>query len=167
MSLKVNEFAEIITQPLNTYNFVVQIPGVDLDLVVSSTTFPSEKLGEVVLHYQGEAVYYPTIPKNGGNWKVSVPESDKGVVKKSFDALKQSVWNQKTGSLNPTSMKRDIKVIARDMANNIIFEVVLHKAFILGREMSGTLDNSRNDGTWSWEYEFKYTWIEDIDVNVD
>ena len=166
MSLKAQEFANIIVQPANTYNFIVDIPGVAMDLLVESTSYPAEKLGTTSLHYQGEEVPYPVIPKMAGKWSVKVPESDTGIVRESFDAIKSKHWNQKTGLLNPVGIYRDITVTARDMADNHIFKVVLHRAFILGRNQV-QLDNSRPEGTWHWDYEFQYTWIEDISEKED
>lgn len=163
MSLKVNSFVKIIQQPLNTYNFTVDIPDVDYSLLVSSTTFPSEKLQTMSLYFQGEEIAYPTLPKNGGSWKVRVPESDSGAVKKVFDELKRSMFNQKSGVLTPKVWK-SITVSARDQANNLVFQVVLHGAYCLGRE-GQDLDNSANTKTWQWEYEFRYQWIEDIDLS--
>ncbi len=162
MSLKANRFTQIIQQPLNVYNFVVDIPDVAEGLLVSSTTFPSEKLQTFSLYFQGEEIQYPCSPKNGGSWKIRVPESDSGAVKKVFDTFKRSMWNQKTGWLTPKKWK-DITVTARDQSDNLVFSVVLHGAYCIGRE-GQDLDNSKNTTTWQWEYEFHYTWIEDIDL---
>lgn len=163
MSLKANQFVKVIQQPLNTYNFVVDIPDIAYGLLVSSTTFPSEKLQTVSLYFQGEEIAYPCLPKNGGSWKVSVPESDSGAVKKVFDTMKQSMFSQKTGFLTPKRWK-DITVTARDQSNNLVFSVILHGAYCVGRE-GQNLDNSQNTSAWKWEYEFHYTWIEDVDLN--
>lgn len=164
MSLKVNTFASIITNPMNVHNFVVSIPGVtNGSIVVSSTTFPSEKLREIILHYQGEEIVYPTLPKNDHSWKVKVPESDSGIIKKEFDVLKKKSYNQKTGLFTPTKWK-DVPVVARDLAGNEVFKVILHGVWIVGRE-SVDLNNSDPTKNWEWDYEFRYQWLEDVDSN--
>lgn len=163
MSLKVNTFANIITNPLNVHNFVVEIPDVtNGSIVVSSTTFPSEKLRKVILHYQGEEVRYPTIPKNDGVWKVKVPETDSGAIKKELDALKSNLYSQKTGIFTPKLWK-DVNVTARDLEGNEVFRVILHGVWLVGRE-SVDLNNSDPTKNWEWDYEFCYQWIEDSDA---
>lgn len=166
MSLKIDEFASIVAQPLNTYNFVVDIPGVGLDMLVESTTFPSEALQKVSLWYHGEEISYPTLPKFGGEWKVTVPESDTGITKRAFDALKNNSWSQKLGILKPKDKYFDCTVYARDMEDKIIFKVVLHRCFIMGRD-GQDLNNSKADGVWKWNYVFHYSWIEDVDIVTD
>lgn len=160
MSLKVSTFANIITNPLNIHNFIVNIPGVtNGSIVVSSTSFPSEKLQKVILHYQGEEVRYPTIPKNSGEWKVKVPESDSGLIKRELDSLKTDSYSQKTGIFTPKLWK-DVEVISRDLENNVVFSVVLHGVWLVGRD-DVSLDNSDATKNWEWEYEFCYQWLED------
>jgi hypothetical protein len=166
MSLKVNTFASIITNPLNIHNFVVEIPeAANASIVVASTQFPSEKLQKVVLHYQGEEVRYPTIPKNDGVWKVKVPETDSGAIKKELDALKSAVYSQKTGIFTPSRWK-DVKVTARDLEGNIVFSSILHGAWLVGRDPV-ELNNSDPSKNWEWDYEFCYQWIEDDTAEVD
>lgn len=160
MSIKVNTFAQVITNPLNKHNFVVDIPGLDIpSMVVSSTTFPSEQLQEVTLHYQGESIVYPTIPKQDHSWKITVPENDDGSIKKALDSLKSNVYYQNTGILIPRLWK-NVKVHARDLAENIVFSVVLHGVWLKGRS---AVDLSNSDATqnWEWNYEFVYQYITD------
>lgn len=162
MSLKVATFAGIITQPLNVHNFLVTIPDVSLSVIVSASAFPTEKLREVKLFYQGEEIRYPTIPSNDGSWKIKIPENDDGKVKRQLDALKQNMYSQKTGLFVP-SLWRNITVTARDLENNPVFQVIIHGSWIVGREQ---VDLANNDPTknWEWDYEFRYQWIEDVDL---
>lgn len=160
MSLKVNQFVNVITNPLNIHNFVIDIPGADAtNLVVQATAFPSEQLQEVTLHFQGEEIRYPTIPKNSHSWRIKVPENDDGKIKNELEKLKSAMWNQKTGIFIPKTWK-NIPVYARDLAGNIVFKVILHGAWLVGRS-DVSLDNSNPNANWSWDYEFRYQWIED------
>lgn len=160
MSLKVNTFANIITNPLNIHNFIVDIPGVtNGSIVVASASFPSEKLQKVILHYQGEEVRYPTIPKNSGEWKVKVPETDSGLIKSELDALKSNKYSQKTGIFTPT-LWEDVEVTSRDLEGNTVFSVVMHGTWLVGREQV-ELNNADPTKNWEWDYEFCYQWLED------
>ena len=81
MSRKVQQFANIITTPLNVHNFIVTIPGFVEATVVESTTFPSDTLREMKLWFQGEEVRYPTIAENSGKWAIKIPENDRGLIR--------------------------------------------------------------------------------------
>lgn len=163
MSVKVATFANIITNPLNLHNFLVTIPGVDLAIVVSSTNFPSEKLREIVLWYQGEKIIYPGLPESENKWKVKLPENDDGKVRRAFDSLKSTRYNQKTGIMVPKLWKT-VTVTARDLEGNEVFKVNLHGTWLKGRN---PVDLANNDPSksWEWEYEFVFQWIEDVDCN--
>lgn len=161
MSLKISTFANIITNPLNVHNYIVDIPGVpNGSIVVSSTSFPSEKLQKVILHYQGEEVRYPTIPKNDGVWRVKVPETDSGAIKKELDSLKASMWDQKSGIMLPKKWE-SVSVTSRDLEGNAVFKVILHGVWLVGRE-AVDLNNADPTKNWEWDYEFCYQWIEDV-----
>ena len=121
-----------------------------------------EKLQKVTLHFQGEEVRYPTIPKNDGVWKVKVPETDSGVIKKELDALKSKLYSQKTSIFTP-KLWTDVNVTARDLEGNEVFRVVLHGVWLVGRE-TVELNNSDPTKNWEWDYEFCYQWIEDSDA---
>lgn len=160
MSLKVNQFAAVITNPLNIHNFAVSIPDADIaSLIVSSSAFPTEKLQEIKLYFQGEEIIYPTIAKNDHSWKIKVPENDDGKVRAELDKLKSKFWNQKTGIFIPNTWSNVI-VNARDLAQNIVFSTILHGAWLVGREQ---VELQNNDATknWEWDYEFRYQWLED------
>lgn len=163
MSNKVQTFASIITQPLNIHNFLVKIPEVDVSVVVESTTFPTEKLRIIELWAHGEKVRYPGIPENDGIWKIKIPESDTGVVREQLDALKSKIYDQKTGRItiaSATSVWKDVEVIARDLADNIVFSVTLHGVWLRGRDALN-LSSTDPSASWKWDYEFVYQWIED------
>lgn len=165
MSLKLNAFATIITNPLNIHNFLVDIPGApNGSIVVASSVFPSEKLREVKLHYQGEEIRYPTIAGNDGIWKVTVPEADSGIVRRELDSLKSKMWNQKTGIFVPQLWKA-VTVTARNLQLEPVFKAILHGCWLLGRDQV-TLDNSDPTKNWNWDYEFRFQWIEDVDLNA-
>ena len=162
MSLKVNTFASIITNPLNIHKFVVSIPDASVSsIVVASSSFPSEKLQEVVLHYQGEEIVYPTIPKQDHSWKISVPENDSGSIRRELDKLKTKMWNQQTGIFLPSTWS-SVEVTARDLSENPVFKVRLIGAWLVGRD-SVSLSNDDATKNWNWDYEFRYQYIIDVD----
>lgn len=161
MSVKVQTFANIITNPLNVHNFYVVIPDADLAEIVRSTSFPGEQLREVTLYSHGESVVYPTLPENSGTWSFSIPESDDGKVRRQFEALKSRLYNQKTGALNVDTWY-DVQVMARDLNDNPVFGVILHGCWIRGRG-DVSLDASNPTNNWNWDYQFRYQWREDMD----
>ena len=167
MSRKTSAFAKIITQPLNLYNFVVEIIGQptinEKLLVVQSTSFPTEKMREIELWANGEKVRYPGIPENDGNWKIKIPENDDGSIRELLDKYKASMFDQKTGILTPP-LRYDISVTSRDLNNKPIFQVILKECWLKGRE-SVELSAGEVTGTWNWDYTFVYNWIEDKKIN--
>ncbi len=163
MSRKVQSFASIITQPLNTYNFKVVIPEIDFAEIIQSTNFPSEKLRVITLWTNGEPVRYPALPENSGEWAIKIPESDDGKIRSAFENLKRKMYNQQTGMLIP-SIWKNVQIFARDMADNVVFSSVLHGCWLRGRN-DVVLDSTNPTANWAWDYVFTYQWIEDIDGN--
>lgn len=162
MSIKVNTFASIITNPLNVHNFLVTIPSSPLgSIVVSSSEFPSEKLQEVVKYYQGHQIAYPTIPKTGGSWKVTLPESDSGIIKRELDRLKNMQYDQASGIFVP-NIWESVAVTARDLSGRPVFSCAMIGCWLMGRD-SVNLSNDDASKSWDWTYEFRYQWLEDID----
>lgn len=165
MSRKVNTFASFITQPLNVYNFQIRItsPVDKVDeavlMVVQSAKFPSEKMRTMEKNFQGEKITYPAKPANGGTWTITVPEGDKGQTRRELDRLKNRMYDQKTGTLIP-NFWYDIEVFHRDLQDNIVFSVVLHGCWSIGR---GDFDLKTDDVSSSvnWSYDFQYQWLED------
>lgn len=160
MSRKVQQFANIITTPLNVHNFIVTIPGFVEAIVVESTTFPSDTLREMKLWFQGEEVRYPTIAENSGKWAIKIPENDRGLIRSKLQAFRNSIYDQKTGIIIPALWK-DITVHARDLNNQLVFGVILHGAWIRGRN-EVQLANSDPSQNWKWDWQFTFQWIEDI-----
>lgn len=163
MSRKIATFAQFITQPLNKHNFQVVIPGVPEAIIVESTTFPTDKLREVVMWFQGEQVRYPGLPENGGAWKVTIPEGDNGQIRARFMALRNRLFNQATGTILPDIIWDTIQVHARDLSDNIVFSVNMHGCWLKGAEPQG-LNASQPAESWKWDYEFVYQWIEDSPI---
>lgn len=163
MSRKCAEFTSYITNPLNVHNFVVDIPGFDYSILVKSTSFPSEQLREVTLHYQGEEIRYPTIPETSHTWNISIDEDDSGLIRRALESLKQKYYDQKTGLMVPRFWDT-VEVFARDLAGNLVFSCKLHGVWIKGRS-DVSLNNSDPTQNWAWEYQFIYQWIEDVDKN--
>lgn len=165
MSKQANHFASIITQPLNVYNFEIRIKSLvdevnaDILLTVQSTTFPSEQMRNMSLFNKGEEIQYPAKPQLGGDWSISIPESDKGRTHAELDRLKNAMYNQKTGSMTPT-LWYDIEVFQKDLRENVVFSVVLHGCWIKGRNATN-LNTQDVTTSWSNDYTFHYTWLED------
>lgn len=161
MSNKQAKFQEVLGNPLNTHNFVIRMPKLlgDLTILVSSTTFPTEKMRAYVLHYMGETIMYPAQPETSGQWSCKVPESESALIFKKTVSLKKLLWNQKTGIPVPAA-KTEIEVVARDMADKELFSCILHGCWIIGRDPVG-LNNANATSNWEWDIAFNYDWIED------
>lgn len=165
MSIKVPQFTRIITNPLNTHNFLVYIDEKDLSedsllLVVSSTTFPSEKMRKTNLHFQGEEIRYPAIPENSGSWSVTIPENEDGKMYKAFTKLKARTYDQKSGKIK-TRKWNTAYIIPRNLNDEVPFAVKLHGVWIMGHNPVN-LNNSDPSSNWNFEFEFCYQWIEDV-----
>ena len=164
MSRQVNSFAAYLTQPLNIYNFQIRITSINdkvdenVLMVVSATKFPSEKLRKMEKYYHGEKITYAAKPDSSGTWTITVPEGDRAQTCRELDRLKDQQYDQRTGNLTPTPWY-DIEVFHRDLQDNIVFSVVLHGCWLLGRD---GFDLKTQDVTSSvdWNYEFQYQWIE-------
>lgn len=174
MSQKVAKFASYITQPLNIYNFQIKFVSITggkvLDdenvlLAVQSAQFPSEQLQEMTLNYKGEEIKYPTKPKTGGDWKITIPEGDGGQVRKVMDKLKHNIYNQKLGTLTPMPWF-DIIVFQNDLQDNPVFKCVLKGCWMKGRD-NNDLKTEDVTNSWSNSYTFRYTWIQDDPNDID
>ncbi len=101
MSIKTNTFRQMLGRPLNTHNFFISIPTMsDVELLVSSTTFPTEKLGSKTLFYQGEAINFPTMPQRGGDWSCTLSEGEYAKVYRSASLEYKTNFLQDLGVLN-------------------------------------------------------------------
>lgn len=164
MSRKVTAFAAVITNPLNIHNFVCTIPGLPNQkaMIIESTTFPTEKFREIKLWFQGEPVIYPTLPETDNKWRFKIPEADSATISRDLQAIKKAMYNQKTGILIPGKFQ-DIEVTARDLAGNHVFSVILHGAWLKGRDAVNLANNNPSE-SWKWDYEWVYDWIEDKEL---
>lgn len=160
MSIKAQQFARIITNPMNLHKFEVSIPGIEYSTIVESSTFPSQgPHREIVLWAQGEKVSYYGLPENGGEWSITIPESDSGAIKEAFDAKFASQYDQKTGLVTPRVWD-DILVVCKDLADQSVFSVTLHGCWIM-RRGDLNLNASSPEAAAKWDYTFKYNWLED------
>ncbi len=165
MSRRASRFANIITQPLNVYNFEIRITSrvdtVDADilLTVQSSTFPSESLQETSYNHQGEKITYAVKPSVGGDWSITLPEGDRGQVRNELDRLKDAMYDQVTGVFTPQPWY-NIEVFQKDLQDNIVFSVVLHDCWIKGRNAQN-LNAGEAGSNWSNDYTFHYGWLQD------
>lgn len=152
---------------MNTHNFVVRIPGIglDVDMLVESTTYPSEQLQVVTLYTQGERIDYPTIPTNDHAWAITVPESDSGIVRRTLEGLKSEMYNQKTGLFTP-SLWKNVHVFARDLQDQPRWHGILHGTWLEGHQ-NVNLNATQPTSPWKWDYRFHYQWIEEVTDKTD
>lgn len=175
MSIKAKIFQAQLGNPLNTHNFIVRIadPGNKLNkiqMLVASTNFPSEKLQEFTMYFQGERVKFPSIPQNSGTWTCTVPEGEFAKVYQAFTSLSHKTYDQKTGQLSFFSVKDkfDIEVLARGLrgdaeGSDVIFGTRLVGCYFLGRT-DVALSNASATQTWQWQLEFSFDSIEDLEA---
>ena len=164
MSVKINAYIEKLGNPLTRHNFVVRSPLLGgIEMLVASTTFPTEQMRDVTLYYLGERIKWPTIPENSGVWTVNVPEGEDGQVYVALGKQKGLIWNQKMGVLIP-GVKSQIEVVARTVNDAEVFKVILHGGYIKGPS-DVDLDNSDPTQAWRWNFTFSYDWIEDVPLN--
>lgn len=176
MSIKATQFQQLLGNPMNTFNFMVVIsdPAGKLDkvqILVNSTTFPSETLQEFTCHFMGERVKFPSIPTNDGNWSCQLVESEAAKVFDAYVDHYSKVYNQATGQLSHISMydKFDIDIYGCGLNGDISaggdnqkkVGVRLHGCFLKGKG-SVQLDNANATGVWHWQFDISYDWLEDI-----
>lgn len=169
MSIKSAKFASLLGNPLNTHNFVVVIPSLDsIQMLVSSTSFPSEQLQEYIMYFQGERVKFPSIPTNSGEWSCTMPEGEMAKIKTAIKDLMDANYNQSTGQMTHWSLtdRFDIEVWARGLRGDVegsdkVFGVILHGCYLKGRQDVG-LDFSQPTSSWNWTLNFSYDWLEDL-----
>lgn len=165
MSIKISTFTNVISNPMNTHNFALDIPGFeDYAITVQSTTFPSEQFRTTVLYMDGEEVRYPTIPQNSGTWGFNVPETDDGSIGAALNAIKAQMWNQKSGAFTPDiSLWRDITVTCRDLNSVESFCVVLHGAWLQGHN-DIQLNKQSVETNFRYDWVVRYQWLEDLNL---
>lgn len=158
----------MLGNPLNTHNFIVTIPALsDIQMMVSSTTFPSEQLQEYVLFYQGERVKFPSIPTNSGTWSCTMPE---GEFAKMYSAIRKHAstnYNQRTGRMTHWAIRDKMRIIvtARGLRGDVdgsdqVFSTALVGCFLRGRQ-DVSLSNQQATTNWVWNLTFSFDYIED------
>lgn len=169
MSIKVNTFRGLLGNPLNTHNFLVSIPRLqDVQILVNSTTFPTETLQQYASSFQGEVVRFPSIPQNSGTWTCTLPEGEYAKVYNAITREHALNYQQDTGAMTHWSVDDffDIEVIPRGLragltlkAADVPFSVVLRGCYLSG---FGEVQLSAGSPTqaWNWTLTFAYTWIE-------
>lgn len=165
MSIKVNTFQKLIGRPLNTHNFFISIPQMqDITLLVSATTFPTEKLGTKTLFYQGEPTYFPTTPQRGGTWSCTISEGEFAKSYKSASLSFKINFLQNMGVMNFFSLldKFDIVVGSKTIDAGVHqeystspFSVSLKDCFLLGMEPV-SLNAGSVTQAWAWNLSFQY-----------
>jgi hypothetical protein len=173
MSIKGVTFQENLGNPLNTHNFIVRFAGSpqleSIQMMVSSTTFPSEVLQEYELYFQGERFKFPSLPRSDGKWSCTMPEGERAKMQKALEEHMALQYNQQTGQLLHWAVtdKFTIDVIARglrggaDDPDSEVFGVRMIGAFMVGKGPVN-LDNSAITTHWNWSVEFSYDWLENI-----
>ena len=92
-----------------------------LQIMVASTTFPSERLQEYIMYFQGERVKFPSLPTNDGVWNVTMPEGEFAKVIQSTQTEMDKNYNQDTGTLTHWSIrdKFDIEIYSRGLRGDV------------------------------------------------
>lgn len=165
MSIKVSTFTRLIGRPLNTHNFYIQMsPLSDVTILVSATSFPTEKLGTKVMYYQGEPTYFPTTPQRGGTWSCTLSEGEYAKVFKSASILFKTDFLQDLGMMNHFALldKFSITVGAKTIDSDVghsssktPFSVKLHGCVFLGMDPV-QLNAGSVTQPWSWQLTFQY-----------
>lgn len=164
MSQKIDKFRAALGNPIAIHNFVVRCADLlgDIDILVQSTTLPAEQLQEIILFYLGERVKWPTIATNSGTWSATFPENEYGIVNKQLLKDKGLWWEQKSGVMLPGNTA-NIEVVMRTVNDEEVFKVILHNAFIRGRN-DNVLNSSQPTTSLQEELIFSYDWIEDVTI---
>jgi len=162
----------MLGNPLNTHNFQCIIPALeDVQIMVASTTFPSERLQEYVMFFQGERVKFPSIPTNDGVWNCTMPEGEFAKIMTALQREMDLNYNQDTGRLTHWSIrdKFDIEVYARGLRGDVsgsdkVFGVKLIGCFLQSRD-NVNLDNSQPTANWVWNVSFSYDAIKNLEIS--
>ena len=114
MSIKGKAFQAQLGNPLNTHNFIVRMADPDnilssIQMMVSATSFPSEKLQDYTLYFQGERVKFPSLPTNTGTWQCTMPEGEFAKMQIALEKHAALNYNQKTGQMTHWSFERQVR----------------------------------------------------------
>lgn len=162
MSRRVDTFKSTFGSPLTVNNFRVSIPRIDdrCQMIVQSTTFPTDKLRILYVRYFGETLGYPSLPENSHSWKCTIPEDSQGRAFKELVVGRRIWYEQYTGLLLlPTSLGFNIDVAMLAPDGSDLFKVKLWNAFIVGAD---PVQLSANGATtpFQWDIEFYFDWVQ-------
>lgn len=164
MSLKAQTFKTVVTTPLLTFNYLVEIPGMGEDsIAIQTTSLPAESQRYARLFVGGEPVDYSTIPETSHTWSFTVPDDESARIYSFFKSKSSIAWNQRAG-VQRTSPGETIKVYLRTLTNENVLQVTLHDCWIVGRQ-EVQLNQSDPTAVLMWTYTFHYGWLEDGVVN--
>jgi hypothetical protein len=159
MGYKIQHFTNLITQPLNTHNFMCRIPGFETWApLVSATTFPVEMLQVVTRYIQGERIQYPAIPQNGGTWNFTLPEGDEAQVFKDYISMMSMLWSQPNAELQDPYWDT-VEIVQMDLKNNPVLGIALRGCWIQGAG-AVSLSNQAATTPWDWQFTMVYQWAE-------
>lgn len=169
MSRKIDTFRQALGNPLTIHNFVVRLAAVsdmeeNVEVIVQSTQLPSDQLQTIMLHYLGENVRFPTLPNNGGEWSVAIPDNEDGIAFVNTMKARKMWFEQVTGvvvSQNATGL--NIEVVLRTVNDSEVFKVILHNCYCIGRS-SQNLDASQPTAPLIFNATFVYDWLEDNSI---
>lgn len=172
MSIKGKTFQSYLGNPLNLHNFIVEIadPAKNLSaiqIMCSAATFPSERLQDFTMYFQGERVKFPSIPTNTGTWTASFPEGELAKLAIAFKSNMDLNYNQQTGKMTHWAIrdKFDIIVKARGLRGDVAGSDVVFQTKLIGCYMSGkedvSLSNENATANWVWQVQFSFDSIED------
>lgn len=167
MSRKIDAFRQALGNPLTVHNFVVRLASVsdqdpNVEVIVQSTTLPSDQLQDVLLHYLGENVKFPTIPSNGGEWAVNIPDNEEGIAFVNTLKARKMWYEPVTGrmvSMNATG--KNIEVVMRTVNDDEVYKVVLHNCYCKGRDPQ-QLNAATPTQALTFNQTFSYDWLEDL-----
>lgn len=169
MSRKIDAFRQALGNPLTVHNFVVRLAAVsdmdpNIEIIVQSTSLPSDQLQDVLLHYLGENVKFPTIPSNGGEWAVNIPDNEQGMAFVNVLKARKMWFEPVTGkmvSMNATG--KNIEVVMRTVNDSEVYKVVLHNCYCKGRDTQ-QLNAATPTQALTYNATFSYDWVEDVGI---
>lgn len=166
MSRKIDTFREALGNPLTIHNFVVRLAAVtnmheNVEVIVQSTQLPSDQLQTIMLHYLGENVRYPTMPNNGGEWSVAIPDNEQGIAFTNILKARNLWFQEITGVIvNQITTGLNIEVVMRTVNDSEVYKVILHNCYCIGRSTQN-LDAGQPTASLIFNATFVYDWIED------
>lgn len=169
MSLPLNHFAQHISVPMNTFKYFVHIVNRydpmsgAFAFLAHSTRFPTVKLANFTLAFQGEKIQYPSIIEDQHSWNFSIAEDESGLVSRNLDRLSgRGSYDEFLGIFKlGTGTHRffDVEIIPLTLQNAPAgFKVTLQNAWLSGKD-DVQLSGDNNSSNWDWTYNFIYNGI--------